>query len=123
MIYFSGKSEYIYWDEEPGEFRIVDDISISGGMTVGGTIRVGETETAVAYNAIDDDTTVMGSWFMDDKNDLYVAGDVEVGRDISVANSLTIGGILFPNGVMVVGFNLTVDGDSWSYFRRRRNGC
>ena len=66
-------------------------LSLTGGLTVGNVIRLGNTQGNVTFNAIDDDSTVSNTsgGLMDATNDLFVEGDIEVGQDLSVAQSLT----------------------------------
>jgi len=71
------------WDTDSA-VEVRDDLSVSGSLTIGKTIRVGNVDGAVVFNAIDDDGIITASGLMDATNDLYVEGDVEVGGDLNI---------------------------------------
>ncbi|MFH1383538.1 MAG: hypothetical protein ABIH47_01060 [Candidatus Omnitrophota bacterium] len=92
--------------------EVRDDLSVSGGLTVSKTFRIGNVEGAVRFNAIDDDNQVNATTsLMDAPNDLYVEGDVEIGGDLSIGKDTTIAGVIFSDDYTRIMDPLTVSDD------------
>jgi len=97
-------------EEQPGAITLIDDVSISGALTVGKTIFIGNNVTNVAYNVIDTDGIFNPSSLMNDANDLYIEGDIEIGGNLSMGGDTTIVGVIFSDNGTIVMDDLTVRG-------------
>ncbi|MFC1808598.1 hypothetical protein ACFL3D_00560 [Candidatus Omnitrophota bacterium] len=97
-------------EEQAGAVTMKDDVSISGALTVGDTIFIGNAIKNVSYNVIDSDGVFNPSGLMNDANDLYVAGDIEIGGNLSMGGDTTIVGVIFSDEGTIVMDDLTVRG-------------
>jgi len=96
LIRMHGGAKVLAWRESENEFRLADDVSVAGYLTVPGVLRVGHPEGAVGYTAFDDDANVQGTpGLISNYNDVYIEGDFEVGRDLSLGGDVSIRGVIF----------------------------
>ena len=109
LLYFTNNSNSFILDSAgnlgfgittpTAKLDVLGNVSISGNISIGDVFRAGTVaDIPRAFHVIDADTTVLASSFMDDQNDLYVAGDVEIGSRTSIAGDLTVGGTLYNAG-------------------------
>lgn len=101
LFFDASSTEWLMWDDDPGEFDLSDDLNIDGGAT-STFVWIGSGGTA---NNIDM------------SNDLYVQGDAEIDGSLWVdsattTDSLAVGGYASSTGNLNTQGNLHVGGNT-----------
>ena len=94
-----------------GAVEIRDGVAVSDAVTVSGTLRIGDSAGNAVFNVIDDDAVISASTLMNEANDLYVEGDIEIGGNLSIDQDVTIIGVIFSDDYTQIMSRLTTTDD------------
>jgi hypothetical protein len=65
-------------------------------MTVSDVVRIGSSAGAYSFSAIGEEAVLRATQpFMSDQDDLFVAGNIEIDKDVSIGGNVTIAGVIF----------------------------